>query len=120
MFIRHPCVGENIDDYQNTGLVVTLGRHLHLPNVNPGDKQPLQIQDTLTSVDFKGAEYIVGPTVEGVANLVFDVPKHAAGVRGGQREGEDGEGRMSTPLFEVRCMVSCRMTMGIGRFVCSH
>jgi hypothetical protein len=104
-------------DFQNTGLVVTLGRHLHLPNVAPGDKQPLQISDTLTSVDFKGAEYIVGPGVEGVANLVFDVPKHSAGVRGGQREGEDGEGRMSSPLFEVRCMVSCRMTMGIGRFV---
>jgi hypothetical protein len=95
---------------------VSLSRYLHLPNAPPGDKPPLQISDTLTSSEFKGPEYVIGPGVEGVANLVFDVPKHAAGVRGGQREGEDGEGRISSPLFEVRCMVSCKIGMSIGRY----
>jgi hypothetical protein len=107
----------NFEMQQNTGLVVTLTRFLHLPNVPAGQKPPLQISDTLTSVDFRSAEYIVAPGVEGVANLVFDVPKHAAGVRGDQRDGADGEGVVSPPLFEVRCIVSCKITMGIGRLV---
>ncbi|KAH9933556.1 uncharacterized protein BXZ73DRAFT_77184 [Epithele typhae] len=97
---------------KNSGLSVTLTRELYLPNVPATQKQPLQISDTLTSVSFKGPEYIIGPGVEGVANLVVDVPKTARGVRGGRRF---GEGNKSTEcLFEVRCTVGIKLGMGIG------
>jgi hypothetical protein len=79
------------------------------------DKAPLQISDTLTSVNFRGAEYIVQPGVEGVANLVFDVPRSAKSVKGGIREDDDDEDRKCAALFEVRCIVAVKMSMGLGR-----
>ena len=75
----------------------------------------MQISDTLTNVAFRGPEYIVVPGVEGVASLVFDVPKGARGVKGGTREGGEGEGRMTEALFEIRCTVGIKIGMGIGR-----
>ncbi|KAJ2977562.1 hypothetical protein NUW54_g11403 [Trametes sanguinea] len=97
---------------QNSGLSVTLTRELYLPNIPPTQKQPLQLSDTVTSVSFRGPEYIIVPGAEGVANLVIDVPKNARGVKGGRRIGD--EGRVSECLFEVRCMVSVKLSMGIG------
>ena len=90
-------------------------RELVLPNQFPDQKQPLQISDTLTSVSFRGPEYIIQPGVEGVATLVFDVPPSARGVKGGQREGGEENSRMTEALFEVRCLVNVKLTMGIGR-----
>ena len=88
-------------------------RELYLPNVPATQKQPLQISDSVLSVSFRGPEYIIQPGVEGVANLVVDIPKHARGVRGGRRL---GDGNKSTEcLFEVRCTVSVKLAMGIGR-----
>ena len=83
-----------------------------MPN-QPAQKQPLQINDTVTSVNFRGPEYIIGPGVEGVANLVIDVPKHARGVRGGRRIG--GGDKVSECLFEVRCTIGIKLSMGFGR-----
>ncbi|KAI9067691.1 hypothetical protein FKP32DRAFT_1609263 [Trametes sanguinea] len=97
---------------KNSGLSVTLTRELYLPNIPPTQKQPLQLSDTVTSVSFRGPEYIIVPGAEGVANLVIDVPKNARGVKGGRRIGD--EGRVSECLFEVRCMVSVKLSMGIG------
>jgi hypothetical protein len=64
------------------------------------------------------------PGAEGVASLVFDVPKNARGVRSGPFEGgEDDENRgewnrrMTEPLFEIRCAVSVKLGMGFGRLV---
>ncbi len=99
---------------QNTGLSATLTRELFLPN-QPSQKQPLQLSDTITSVSFRGPEYIIQPGVEGVANLVVDVPKQARGVKGGRRQG-NGD-KTSEPLFEVRCMLSIKLALGIGRWV---
>ncbi|KAJ4487102.1 hypothetical protein C8J55DRAFT_487271 [Lentinula edodes] len=65
---------------KNTGLSMSLNRSLHLPNV-PADEKPLHIGDTVTTVPFRGPEYIILPGVERVASLVFDVPKSARGVR---------------------------------------
>jgi len=106
----------NTISIQTTGLILTLTRSLILQNSAPS-KNPLQISDTLLTESFKAAEYCVGPGVEGVANLVFDVPKHARGVRGGTREGgEEDEPRFSEGMFEVKCVISVKIGMGVGRY----
>jgi hypothetical protein len=96
-------------------LAVTLTRILHLPGFPRPHEAPLQISDTLTTVPFCGPEYIIPPGVEGVASLVFDVPKFARGVKGGSRDGDEAERRTTEALFEVRCIVGIKMLMGIGR-----
>lgn len=69
---------------------------------------------------FKGPDYIVLPGTEGVANLVFDVPKAARGLKGGLRDGgEDDEhdpsaGKQTEPLFEVKCVLGVTIGMGLG------
>ncbi|CDO75124.1 hypothetical protein BN946_scf185010.g49 [Trametes cinnabarina] len=103
---------KNHSTKKNSGLSVTLTRELHLPNIPPSQKQPLQLSDTVTSVSFRGPEYIIVPGAEGIANLVIDVPKNARGVKGGRRVGD--EGKISECLFEVRCTVSVKLGMGIG------
>ncbi|PCH42534.1 hypothetical protein WOLCODRAFT_163865 [Wolfiporia cocos MD-104 SS10] len=105
---------KNHSSKKNSGLSLSLRRELHLPNLSSSQKQPLQISDTLTSVSFKGPEYIIQPGVEGVANLVFDLPKNARGVKGGLRQSDEEGGMQAQPLFEVRCTVEVRLTMGIG------
>ncbi|KAG6855897.1 hypothetical protein H0H87_009577 [Tephrocybe sp. NHM501043] len=90
------------DALQNTGLTLALTRTLVLPGLKPGETPPLQISDVLTTVPFRGPEYIIPSGAEGVASLVFDVPKHARGVRGGELEGDE---RSTQSLFEVRCIV---------------
>ena len=115
---------------QTTGLHVTFSRHLHLPApTNSAVKKvppPLQISDTLASVTFRGPEYITHPSTEGIAQLVFDVPRTARTVSAYQRHGgdidEDGVEsdafrRRSAPLFEVRGVLAIRIAMPIGRFV---
>lgn len=80
----------------------------------------MQLSDTLCSQSFRGAEYCVQAGTEGVANLVFDVPKVARVVKGGIREGtDDDEGgrRRTEPLFEIRCILSLKVGMGIGQYV---
>lgn len=54
---------------------------------------------------------------EGVANLVFDTPRNARGVKGGPRSDADDEFTTREPLFEVLCMLSVKMCMGLGRWV---
>jgi len=96
-------------------LNVTLTRNLHLPGFSRSQEAPLRISDTLTTVPFRGQEYVVPPGVEGVASLVFDVPTFARGVKGGTRDGDEAEHRTTEALFEVRCIVGIKMLMGIGR-----
>ncbi|KAJ4465192.1 hypothetical protein C8J55DRAFT_529165 [Lentinula edodes] len=105
---------------KNTGLSISLNRSLHLPNL-PADEKPLQIGDTVTTVPFRGPEYIIPPGVEGVASLVFDVPKSTRGVRGGLLVGDESEAlkngkspRMTQGLFEVNCVIAIKMLMGFG------
>lgn len=100
---------------QNTGLSITITRQLVLPNV-PQD-HPLQILDTLTTVPFRGPEYIIHPGVEGVAHLIFDVPDTARTVKADNRYGGDDENRVSPNLFSIRCIVRVKMIMGFGRCV---
>ena len=92
-------------------------RELHLSGPPSTEKPPLQLSDTITTVSFRGPDYIIEPGGEGVANLVVDVPKHARGMKGGRRQG-DGE-KMTESLFEVRCIVGVKLGMGIGRCECS-
>jgi len=68
-------------------------------------------------VAFRGPEYTITPGAEGVASLVFDVPKFARGVKGGIREDHDEEAKITEPLFEVQCILSIKISMGIGRYV---
>ncbi|KAJ4479137.1 hypothetical protein J3R30DRAFT_2722861 [Lentinula aciculospora] len=106
---------------KNTGLSISLNRSLHLPNL-PADEKPLQISDTVTTVPFREPEYIIPPGVEGVASLVFDVPKPTKGVRGGllvgdesEALGKNGKGPKTTQgLFEVNCVIAVKMIMGFG------
>lgn len=95
---------------------MSLTRTLVLPGSKGPANQPLRISDTLTVVPFRGAEYTIPSGAEGVASLVFDVPKEARGVRGGTLDGDETEPpRMTESLFEVRCSVEIKMAMGFGR-----
>lgn len=90
---------------------------LHLPKLPASEKSPLQITDTLTTVPFRGPEYIIPPGAEGVASLVFDIPRHARTVKGGTREGTEMEPRVTAALFEVKCLLSVKIGMGFGKSV---
>ncbi|KAF7307787.1 Arrestin-N domain-containing protein [Mycena kentingensis (nom. inval.)] len=104
---------KNHSSKKNTGLVVTLTRSLVLSGVPSTEKAPLQISDTLATVPFRGQEYQIPPGAEGVASLVFDVPKHARGIRGGLLHGDETAKPVHS-IFEVRCVVGIRITMGFG------
>ncbi|KAL1739443.1 hypothetical protein HDZ31DRAFT_6165, partial [Schizophyllum fasciatum] len=105
---------KNHSTKKTTGLEVSLSRHLVLPEISGSGKPPLQIADTLTSVSFKGADYIMPPGAEGIASLVFDVPKHARGVRRGPYTGgEQLKRRESQSIFEVRCILEIKVLMGL-------
>lgn len=94
---------------------MSVNRALHLPL--PSGTSPLQITDTLATVSFRGPEYIVPPSVEGVASLVFDVPPGARSVKGGQRIGDGENEEPKDALFEVRCVVSIKLGMPLGWWV---
>lgn len=81
------------------------------------DKASLQITDTLTTVAFRGPDYIVQPGTEGVASLVFDVPRNARTVKGGPRDGDGQQGTVTDCLFEVRCILQIKVGLPFGRFV---
>ncbi|GJE85644.1 arrestin-N domain-containing protein [Phanerochaete sordida] len=104
---------KNHSTKKNTGLNVTLSRNLQLANLAPNEKPPLRLSDTLTSVAFQGPEFVIHPGVEGVANLVFDVPPQARSLRGGVRDGGE-DGRTSQHLFEVRGTVTICLSLGFG------
>ncbi|KAF9650174.1 hypothetical protein BDM02DRAFT_3154949 [Thelephora ganbajun] len=106
---------KNHSSKKNTSLNLSLSRHLHFPNVPPSQKVPLQISDTLITVPFRGLDYVIHPGTEGVASLVFDVPKNSRGVKGGQRPGDGDSAKQLAPLFEVKCIVTVTMSMGLGR-----
>ncbi|KAH7106604.1 hypothetical protein BKA62DRAFT_687630 [Auriculariales sp. MPI-PUGE-AT-0066] len=112
-----------------SGLSLSLVRRLHLPAaaMPAGKGAPFQLSDTLITVPFKGPEYQISPGGEGVANLVFEIPRAARGVRGGQRQSAEGQlsaaegaswdltsGRLTDALFEVRCIVEIKLSLGIG------
>ncbi|PPQ83980.1 hypothetical protein CVT25_000526 [Psilocybe cyanescens] len=110
---------KNHSNKKNSGLTLTLTRTLYLPASATGPRQaPVQISDTLTTVPFRGPEYTIPPGAEGVANLVFDIPKYARGVRGGTLDGEEAEGgigpRHTESLFEIKCKVEVKLAMGMG------
>lgn len=89
-------------------------RHLNLPSAHHSSK-PLQISDTISDVAFRGPEYIVQSGTEGVAKLVFDVPKTAHGVRTGRFEcGDVDVHREMDSLFDVQCFINIKIGMGIG------
>lgn len=85
-----------------------------MAGVTSAEKPPLQLSDTLTSVPFRGPEFIIQPGVEGIANLVFDIPAQARSLKGGLREGGE-DGRESNHLFEVRSTVTVCLALGFGR-----
>ncbi|KAH9017290.1 hypothetical protein EDB84DRAFT_1566886 [Lactarius hengduanensis] len=112
---------------KTTGLHITLGRHLHLPAPSQGSGKkvppPLQISDTLASIAFRGPDYTANPGTEGIAQLVFDVPRSARTVsahprHGGDVDEDEGEAiavkKKTPPLFEVRGVVSLRISMPLG------
>ncbi|KAJ7471047.1 hypothetical protein FB451DRAFT_1090677 [Mycena latifolia] len=105
---------KNHSTKKNSGLVVSLTRSLVLSGIPATEKSPLQISDTLVTVPFRGQEYIIPPGAEGVASLVFDVPKHARGVKGGLLTGDESAPKHTPAIFEVRCVVGIKMTMGFG------
>ncbi|KAG0695129.1 hypothetical protein DFH29DRAFT_956795 [Suillus ampliporus] len=89
-----------------SGVTLTLSRELRLSSPSV-DKGALKISDTVTEVEFRGHEYMVPPGIEGVANLVVNIPRSSCGSRGGARVGEDGN--ITDCLFEVRCSLRLRV-----------
>ncbi|KAF8800427.1 hypothetical protein BYT27DRAFT_7199928 [Phlegmacium glaucopus] len=87
---------KNHSNKKNSSLTLRLTRTFYLPGQQQL-QQPatVQISDTLTTVPFRGPEYIIPPGAEGVAN---------PGVQGGELES----------LFEIRCEVEVKLGMGIG------
>lgn len=71
--------------------------------------------DIVTEVEFRDHEYMVPPGVEGVANLVINIPRSSRGSRGGARVGENG--KISDGLFEVCCSLRLQVDMPVGRCV---
>ncbi|KAJ6489060.1 hypothetical protein C8R45DRAFT_901982 [Mycena sanguinolenta] len=102
---------KNQSTKKTSGLVLTLARSLVIP---PSDQQPLQISDTLTTVPFRGPEYIVAPGGGGIATLYFDVPMHARGVKGGLLKGDVAASKPTSAIFEVQCVLGIKITMGFG------
>lgn len=100
---------------QNTGLSITLNRDLRLAGLSPDEMPPLQLSDTLTSISFRGPEFVIQPNMEGVANLVFDVPVQARSLRGGPRVNIEDE-RTSNYLFEVSATIMVCLALGFGRY----
>ncbi|KAH6901199.1 hypothetical protein BKA70DRAFT_1309744 [Coprinopsis sp. MPI-PUGE-AT-0042] len=106
---------KNHSNKKNTGLSVSLNRTLVLPGIIPTGKHAMELSDTLTHVPFRGTEYIIPPGAEGVAHLVFDVPRQARSVRGGVLDGDEIDPPRSTEsLFEIRSSVEVKMSMGLG------
>ena len=64
---------------------------------------------------FRGSDYIVQKGTEGVANLVFTVPKSARGVRKGDLtvEGDDESYELES-LFHIQCILGITIGMGVG------
>ncbi|EIW84282.1 hypothetical protein CONPUDRAFT_142629 [Coniophora puteana RWD-64-598 SS2] len=90
-----------------SGVSLKLSRSLHLSHAPATSDPAVDVEEIVTQVEFDGPEYTVPPGIEGAANLVIDVPRHARGVKGGIREGENG--KMTDGLFEVRCILSIRV-----------
>ncbi|KAF7965843.1 hypothetical protein HWV62_41246, partial [Athelia sp. TMB] len=128
------CVELQVKNHGNrktTGLQITLLRHLHLPSLSTSSAKPiakLEISDTLATVPYRGSEYCVPAGGEGVAALVFDVPRAARSVRGGPRhssspssddedlrdtDGDQSRGRVDA-LFEIRCTIAVKVLVGLG------
>ncbi|KAJ7600305.1 hypothetical protein C8J56DRAFT_813096 [Mycena floridula] len=112
---------KNHSNKKNSSLSLSLTRTLHLhadSAISDADsKPPLKLSDTVAEVSFKGPEYVIPPGVEGVASLVFDVPRDARGVKGGMLLGapnKSGNPEVTKALFEIRCIVEVRMGMGLG------
>ncbi|GJJ08717.1 hypothetical protein Clacol_002936 [Clathrus columnatus] len=106
---------KNQTSKKTTGLTLALTRSLHL--CGAGNSIPVQLTDTLITESFRSAEYCVPPGIEGVANLVFDVPSSTRVVKGGLREGNldsSGVQKHIDPLFELRCYLSVKIGMGLG------
>lgn len=112
---------------KTSGIHITLGRHLHLPSPAHGSGKkappPLQISDTLASIAFRGPEYTSNPGTEGIAQLVFDVPRTARTVSAHPRHAGDVEEnedeaiavkKRTPPLFEIRGVVTIRISMPLG------
>ncbi|KAH8827574.1 hypothetical protein DL96DRAFT_1680026 [Flagelloscypha sp. PMI_526] len=102
---------KNHSNKKNTSLQLTLTRHLILPT---SEAPPIEISDTLATISFKGPEYIVPPGVEGVASLVFDVPRDARMVRAGALGSKDSKLGEVESIFEVRSVLEIKMGMGFG------
>ena len=107
-----------------------LGRHLrrlrrpHGSSSNKKAPSPLQILDTLASIAFRGPEYTSNPGTEGIAQLIFDVPRTARIVsahprHGGDVDQDEGEAivvkNRTPPLFEVRGVVTVSISIPLGR-----
>ncbi|KZP22607.1 hypothetical protein FIBSPDRAFT_919309 [Athelia psychrophila] len=125
------CVELQVKNHGNkktSGLQITLSRYLHLPSLSTSSAKPaakLEIADTIATIPYRGPEYCVPAGGEGVATLVFDVPRVARSVRGGPRHSSspssddedirDTEGDQSVDaLFEIRCIVSVKVLVGLG------
>ncbi|KAG8905349.1 hypothetical protein FRB99_000177 [Tulasnella sp. 403] len=105
----------NHSNRKTNGVTVTLSRRLHLANPLP-QNHPLRLSDSLVTIPYHSPEYCVPPGGEGVAHLVFDIPKNAFGTRVGAQEETSIQERQKAPsfIFSVECEVNVFVLMGLG------
>lgn len=78
----------------------------------------MEISDSLLTIPFRGPDYTVQAFSEGVANLVFTVPRNTRGVRSGLRENAEGDPRVvKESLFDIQCILIVRLGMGFSSYV---
>ncbi|KAG2369054.1 hypothetical protein BDR07DRAFT_1389440 [Suillus spraguei] len=87
-----------------SGVTLTLSRELRLSSPSV-DKDAFTITDTESRV-------YGSPGIEGIANLVINIPRSSRGSRGDARVGENG--KTTDCLFEVCCSLKLRIDMPIG------
>ncbi|KAF8800827.1 hypothetical protein BYT27DRAFT_7199285 [Phlegmacium glaucopus] len=104
---------KNHSNKKNSSLTLTLTRTLYLLGRQQLQQlATVQISDTLTTVPFRGPEYIIPPGAVGVANMVFDVPKATLD---GEIEEDGGQPRRTESLFEIRKDIILQIPIDVVR-----
>ncbi|KAF9519674.1 hypothetical protein BS47DRAFT_1387948 [Hydnum rufescens UP504] len=95
-----------------SGVTLNLSRKLHIERP-PTDITGIEISDSLLSIPFRGPAYTVQAFSEGVANLVFTIPRNTRGVKAGLRENAEGNPNVvKKSLFDIQCNLIVRLGTG--------
>ncbi|KAF8340435.1 uncharacterized protein EI90DRAFT_3035536 [Cantharellus anzutake] len=103
---------KNSSSRKISGVSLALIRKLALAHPTEG-KKSIELSDKLLEVPYKGPDYTVQAFSEGVANLVFSVPRAALGSQLGGVHHQEGSGNQES-LFRISCSLLVKVAMGWG------